>query len=80
MAVMTASKAREKLYKLLDEIADSHEPIQITGKRNNAFLISEEDWRSIEETLHLHSIPKMSESIKKGMQTPLEECSEELKW
>ena len=65
MTTLSASKARAMLYKLLDEAAASHEPIQITGKRHNAILISEEDWRSIQETLHLLSIPGMRESIKK---------------
>ena len=53
MTTLTASEARAKLYKLLDEAASSHQPIQITGKRANAVLISEDDWRSIQETLYL---------------------------
>ena len=80
MTTLTASQARTALYKLLDKVATSHEPIQITGKRNNAVLISEEDWSSIKETLYLLSIPKMRESIKKGLKTPLKECSRKLEW
>ena len=80
MTTLTASKARERLYKLLDEAASSHEPIFITGKRNNAVLLSEEDWRAIEETLHLLSISGMRESIKEGLETPADECAPELKW
>ncbi len=80
MTTLTASQARSELYKLLDKVATSHEPIQITGKRNNAVLISEEDWSSIKESLYLLSIPKMRESIKKGLKTPLKECSRELEW
>ena len=80
MTTLTASQARIKLYKLLDKTAESHEPIQITGKRNNAVLISEGDWRSIKETLYLLSIPKMRESIRKGLKTPVEKCAKELKW
>ncbi len=80
MTTLTASQARAELYKLLDKVAASHEPIQITGKRNNAVLISEEDWSAIKETLYLLSIPKMRESIKKGLKTPLKECSRELEW
>ena len=63
MPTLTATDARANLYKLLDQVADSHEPILITGKRTNAVLISEDDWRSIEETLYLLSIPGMRESI-----------------
>ena len=80
MKTITVSKARETLYRLLDEAADSHEPIQITGKRNNVVLISEEDWNSVQETLYLLSIPGMRESIREGMETPLEETSEEPGW
>jgi len=80
MTNMTATEARKRLYKLLDEVAESHEPVQIAGKRNSAVLISEDDWRAIQETLYLTSIPGMRESIKKGMETPVEECEEELHW
>ncbi len=67
-------------HRLLDEAASSHEPIQITGKRNNVVLISEEDWNSVQETLYLLSIPGMRESIREGMETPLEDTSEEPGW
>lgn len=80
MTTLTASQARAKLYKLLDEAAASHHPIQITGKRANAILISEEDWRAIQETLYLVSIPGMRESIKKGLKTSVKKCSKDLKW
>lgn len=78
--ILKVSQARANLYGLLDEAADSHEPILITGKRANAILISEDDWRSIQETLFLLSIPGMRESIRKGLKTPLEKCDENLKW
>jgi len=66
MSSINATEARSRLYKLLDEIAQSHEPVLITGKRANAVLISENDWRSIQETLHLLSIPGMRESIREA--------------
>ena len=80
MTTVTATEARATLYRLLDEVARSHEPVVITGKRNNAVLISEDDWRSIEETLYLMSVPGMRESIIEGMSTPLEELDEEAGW
>ena len=80
MRTLTITQARAKLYKLLDEAASSHEPIHITGKRSNAVLISEDDWRSIQETLYLLSIPGMRESIREGLKTPIDKCSKELKW
>ena len=80
MTTITASEARARLYGLLDETAESHEPIQIRGKRNSAVLVSEDDWRAISETLHLVSIPGMAASIRKGLKTPLGKCEEEPGW
>ncbi len=80
MPTLTATEARAKLYRLIDEAAASHEPVVITGKRGNAVLISEDDWRSIQETLFLLNIPNMRESIQDGLATPIEECSEDLDW
>ena len=80
MATFTATEARKRLYALVDDVAESHDPVQIVGKRNSAVLISEEDWRAIQETLYLSSIPEMRESIREGLKTPVEECEEELDW
>ncbi len=80
MATLTASKARSRLYRLIDETATSHQPILITGKRANAVLVSEEDWRAIQETVHVLSIPDMRESIREGLNTPIEECARDLDW
>jgi antitoxin YefM len=80
MPTLTVTEARSSLYQLVDSVANSHEPVLITGKRTNAVLISEEDWRSINETLYLLAIPGMRESILEGMQTPIDECSDEAAW
>lgn len=80
MKTISVTKARDSLYQLLDETAESHEPVQISGKRTNAVLVAEEDWRAIQETLYLISIPGMRESIREGLQTPVEDCDENLEW
>ena len=80
MTTITATEARKLLYKLLDDVSDSHEPIQITGKRSSAILIAEDDWRAVQETLYLHAVPGMRESILAGLNTPVEECDEALDW
>jgi len=80
MKTLSATKARKEIYRLIDETSETHEPIQITGKRGNAILISEDDWRSIQETLYLSSIPGMQESIIEGLRTPIEDTDEELDW
>ncbi len=80
MPTLTASEARARLYRLIDEAVSSHEPVLITGKRSNAVLVSEEDWKAVQETLYLLSIPGMREAIREGMNTPVEECAKELDW
>ena len=80
MTVLNTTEARARLYSLIDEATETHEPILITGKRGNAVLISEEDWKSIQETLYLLSIPGMRESIKSGLKEEIDDCSKELHW
>jgi antitoxin YefM len=80
MAVLTASAARSKLYRLIDQTNESHEPVIISGKRNNAVLVSEDDWKSIQETLYLSSIPGMKESIINGMKEPLSKSIKKIDW
>jgi antitoxin YefM len=80
MTTLNATEARSKLYKLIDEATETHQPITITGKRGNAVLLSENDWHAINETLYLLSIPDMRESIRKGMAEKLDKSSEVLDW
>jgi len=80
MTTLTASKARSKLYRLIDETALSHQPVIISGKRTQAVLLSADDWKAIQETLYLLSIPGMRESIRKGLKTPVEKCAKDVKW
>jgi antitoxin YefM len=80
MTTISATEARKQLYKLLDDVAQSHEPIQITGRRGSAVLVSEDDWRAVQETLFLVSIPGMRESILEGMETPVDDLGDELDW
>ncbi|MCP4284518.1 MAG: type II toxin-antitoxin system Phd/YefM family antitoxin [Gammaproteobacteria bacterium] len=80
MTTLNATEARSKLYSLIDETVQTHQPIVIKGKRGSAVLVSEEDWNSISETLHLLSVPGMRESIQAGMKESVSECSEEIDW
>lgn len=77
---LTASEARADLYRLIDQTAESHQPILISGKRSSAVLVSADDWQAIQETLYLLAVPGMRESIKKGMAEPLDKSAEALKW
>jgi antitoxin YefM len=80
MQTLSASTARTNLYRLIDETAESHQPLVITGKRNNAVLVSAEDWAAMQETLFLLSVPNMRESIRAGMSTPVTELADTLDW
>ena len=80
MTTLTATEARKNIYSLVDEVNESHEAIQIQGKRGSAILIAEEDWRALQETLYLSSVTGMKKSILKGMKTPIRKCSKKLVW
>ncbi len=80
MTAITATEARRRLYRLIDEVGESHVPVEIAGRRGNAVLLSEEDWRSIQETLYLQSIPGMRESLLAARDAPPEEFSDEPGW
>jgi len=80
MSTLNVTEARANLYNLIDETAETHEPILITGKRGNAVLLAEEDWRAVNESLYLLSIPGMRESIREGISTELTNCEKDLDW
>jgi len=80
VTTVNVSEAREKLDQLLEETANAHEPVLITGPRSNGVLVGEEDWNAIQETLYLLSVPGMRESIREGMATPSSECEKEPRW
>ena len=80
MTTLNVTEARSKLYKLIDETLITHKPITITGKRGNAVLLSEDDWRSVEETLFLLSVPGMRDSIREGMSENITDLDTSVDW
>lgn len=80
MTTLTATQARAKLFKLLDEAAKTHQPIQITGRRHNAVLLSEEDFHAIQETLYLLSVPGMKKSLVQARKAPLKAYTKKRPW
>lgn len=78
MNILIANEARKNLYRLIDEVADNHNPTIIKGKRNSAVLIAAEDWEDIVETIAVASNKELSDSLLKGMKTPYSKCSESL--
>lgn len=77
MSIINATNARNNFFKVIDEAITTHEPVYVTGKNGNVVIISEEDWRSIQETIYLSGIPGIKEKIIKGLNTPLDECVED---
>ena len=76
MTSISITKARAKLNQIVSEVNESSQPITITNNRGkNAVLIGEEDWKAIQETLYLNSIPDMSQSILASKEKDLSECT-----
>ena len=64
MTSINITKARAKLNQIVSEVNEYSQPITIINNRGkNAVLIGEEDWKTIQETLYLNSIPGLSQSI-----------------
>ena len=80
MSSLPVNDAQNNLQELIDQVAEQGKPVIIQGERGNAILLAEKDWSAIQETLYLLSIPRMGESIKEGLVTPIQECDEELDW
>jgi prevent-host-death family protein len=80
MGTTNVTHARQNLFRLIERVNEEHEPFLITGKKGSAVLVSEDDWRAIEETLFLNSIPGMTESIRHGMATPHSEMDDSIEW
>lgn len=80
MKTVSATKFKESINKLIEDVNIDSTPIMITNDNGkNAVLISEDDWRAIEETLYLMSIPGFSESIIEGGNIDVSDCVDESK-
>lgn len=77
MTIMNATSARKNFFKLIKDTVTTHEPILIIGKKGNVVVLSEEDFRSMQETLYLSSIPGMRKKIIDGLRVPLDELIED---
>ena len=80
VSTIPVTTARSQLYRLIDQVNEDSEPLVITGQRGNAVLVGEEDWRAIQETLYLESVPGMMDSIRNARREGIEAGSEELDW
>jgi prevent-host-death family protein len=80
MRIVQVSEARTKLTQLMDDVAAKHQPIMIAGKRNSAVMLALDDWTAIQETLFLSTDTKMRQSIRDGMNTPVNQLDSSLDW
>ncbi len=70
LKTISATSARARIFGLINEASENHQPVRITTKRTNAILVSEEDWDALHETMYLLSIPGMRESLLEGSNAP----------
>ena len=78
MNTFNIPEAQAKLHDLIDEAIATHQPIMITGEKGNAVLVAEDDWKAINETLHLLSVPGMRVFIQDGMAAKIDSCDRTL--
>jgi len=75
--IQPVNTAHQNLYRLVDEVNQTHQPIMVQGKSNNAVLIAESDWWAIQQTLNLAANAELKAQIQQGLQTSLATCQEE---
>lgn len=64
MGTINITNARQNLFQLVSDVNIGFNPITIVNnKGKNAVLISEDEWKNIEETLYLSNIPGMVDNI-----------------
>jgi prevent-host-death family protein len=82
MKTALLKNTKNNISDLIKNVNINHEPLLLTGYKENAVLISEDDWKSIEETNFLNSIPKLADKIINGKNTKIENCfdEEDLEW
>ena len=79
MSITNATNLRKNLFAYLDDATVNDDPVVVTTKNGNAVIISEDTFKSLQETCFLFSIPGMKESIEEGVNTPVDDCVE-LDW
>ena len=83
MPSISVTQARSNLYKLLEEVNETSSPLLITNKNGrNCYLIGEDDFNSILETMSINSIEGLADSIIKEGNTPYDEATnaDDLEW
>jgi antitoxin YefM len=79
MTNINITTVRAELFKIASACIKYNDVINISTKEGNVIMMSEDDYRSMIESLHLAGIPGMYESIVEGVNTPLTK-TKKLKW
>lgn len=80
MVSLNISNARDELYKLAASCIKYNDVVNITTKDGNVIMISEDDYRSLIESLYLAGIKNVYESIEEATKTPSGEFFKEPPW
>ena len=78
MNAINVTQARANLFKIMAFVNEKAQPLILTNnKGKKKVFIREDEWKAIQETMYLNSVPGMPESLLKGKETPSEECISE---
>ena len=83
MATISVTEARSNLYKIMEEVNSNSSPLLITNQNGkNCYLIGEEDFNALLETIYLNSVEGLAESIIKEGKTPYKDAvnADDLEW
>ena len=76
MEIINITNARQNLFQLISDVNKGFNPINIVNsKGDDAVLISGSDWRDIEETIYLNSIPGYVEAVNDALKEDRSKCS-----
>jgi antitoxin YefM len=64
---ISASEARQRLFPLLEQVNNDHEPVRISSKAGEAVLMSGADYDSWQETVYLLRSPENARRLMEAV-------------
>jgi antitoxin YefM len=68
IVAVLATEARRQLYRLIEKVNDDQEAVEIISTKGRAFLVPEEQWRSIQETRYLLRSPANAKALLESIE------------